>query len=127
MQNEQILSGANGSYYWQTDYSHADNTITMLDFLNNHLALGQSVVLYDGSYCEVKNADNGKLFSLHAKGNGDSYNHCVEWEQITNNKQNTMSVKEFLESKNIYVLTYIATQENPENYYSLAELLDEYL
>ena len=38
-----------------------------------------------------------------------------------------MTAKEFLKSKRIYELAHIATQDLPEEYYLLADLLNEYL
>lgn len=38
-----------------------------------------------------------------------------------------MTAREFLESKNIWVGTFVANQDSPENYSNLEKMLDEYL
>ena len=73
------IHGASGSFYWETDYSHNDNAFTMQDFIENHLPTEFEVILDDGSYVEVQQHDTHAIFSLDAKGNGDSFHHVVDW------------------------------------------------
>lgn len=69
----------NGSFSWCTDYYHQDNAFTMTDFLENRLD-GGDIIEEDGSYAEVEY--NGLKYALYASGNGDSFNHVVEWERL---------------------------------------------
>jgi len=71
-----------GCFYWQTDYYHHDNSFTMQDFLDNHLPIEFEVILDDGSYAEVRQLCTDAIFSLDAKGNGDSYNHVINWKLL---------------------------------------------
>ena len=71
-----------GSFYWKTDYYHHDNAFTMQDFIENHLPNGFEVIFDDGSYAEVKQNSTNTIFSLDAKGNGDSFNHVVNWHVL---------------------------------------------
>ena len=75
-----ITHGVSGSFSWTTDYYHNDNAFTMTDFLENHLPDDVEIYLEDGSYAEVR-IDNTN-YALDAKGNGDSYNHIVEWNVV---------------------------------------------
>ena len=43
------IADVSGSYYWETNYYHHDNTFTMQDFLNNHLPADFEVIFEDGS------------------------------------------------------------------------------
>jgi len=79
-QGQCIIYGVSGSFSWTTDYYHNDNAFTMNDFIENHLPNDVDVYLEDGSYAEVR-IDNIN-YSLDAKGNGDSYNHIVEWNKV---------------------------------------------
>ncbi len=75
-----IIYGVSGSFSWTTDYYHNDNAFTMTDFIDNHLPNDVEVYLDDGSYAEVRIGNTN--YSLDAKGNGDSYNHIVEWNKV---------------------------------------------
>ncbi|HBH47225.1 MAG TPA: hypothetical protein DDX98_01205 [Bacteroidales bacterium] len=75
-----IIHGVSGSFSWTTDYYHNDNAFTMNDFLENHLPDDVEIYLEDGSYAEVRIGNTN--YALYAKGNGDSYNHIVEWEVV---------------------------------------------
>ena len=70
------------SFYWETDYFHNDNAFTMQDFIENHLPTEFEVILDDGSYAEVQQHATDAIFSLDAKGNGDSYHHVVNWHVL---------------------------------------------
>jgi len=76
------IADVSGSFYWETDYYHHDNAFTMQDFLNNHLPADFEVIFEDGSYAEVQQHATDAIFSLHAKGNGDSYHHVVNWHVL---------------------------------------------
>ena len=69
-----------GSFYWNTQYYHHDNSFTMEDFLDNHLPEGAIVHYIEGSYAEVEY--DGRDIGLNAGGNGDSYNHVIQWEVL---------------------------------------------
>ncbi len=75
-------TNVSGSFYWKTDYYHHDNAFTMQDFIENHLPNGFEVIFDDGSYVEVKQNSTNTIFSLDAKGNGDSFNHVVNWHVL---------------------------------------------
>ena len=68
------------TYYWKTLDYHHDNSFTMDDYLRFHLPGNTEVIMIDGSYAEIKYMD--KKYALHASGNGDSYNHKVEFEEL---------------------------------------------
>jgi len=74
------VDGVSGSFSWTTDYYHNDNAFTMTDFLENHLPDDVEIYLEDGSYAEIRIANTN--YALDAKGNGDSYNHIVEWNVV---------------------------------------------
>ena len=65
--------------YWQTEESHATNNDTMCDYLENINMLDIKTV--DGTYAEGRNAA-GELYEIHASGNGDSFNHKIEFKLI---------------------------------------------
>lgn len=68
-------------YYWQTEEWHYDNNETMYDFLSYELPKNIEVTHEDGSYAEVK-LEDGRKFEVHASGNGDCYNHKVEFVRM---------------------------------------------
>lgn len=70
------------SFYWSTEYYHDNNAFTMQDFLNNHLPSDFEIILEDGSYAEIKHICTDEIFSVDAKGNGDSYNHKVNFSRL---------------------------------------------
>ena len=65
--------------HWATEESHADNNETMCDYLESINMLDITVV--DGTYAEGRNA-SGELYEIHASGDGDSFNHKVEFKLI---------------------------------------------
>ena len=75
-------TNVSGSFYWKTDYYHHDNAFTMQDFIENHLPTEFEVILDDGSYAEVQQHATDAIFSLDAKGNGDSFHHVVDWHVL---------------------------------------------
>lgn len=66
-------------YTWTTIDPHANNTETMVDYLNNHLPNGFNVICEDESYAEIMDEKNQR-WAVHASGNGDFYNHRVRFE-----------------------------------------------
>lgn len=70
------------TYYWKTEDYHHDNVITMMDYVLNHLPEEAEVVFDDGSYIEI--VLESKKYGVCATGNGDSYNHKVEFGLIEN-------------------------------------------
>ena len=68
----------NEDYYWETDEPHSDNTVTMCDFLNNHLGSYFEIVEQDGSVAILRGRA-GEKCSIQAIGNGDFTHHKVVW------------------------------------------------
>lgn len=56
----------------------------MNDFLNNHLVYEfWTVIFEDDTYAEIQNKYDGEIWGVHASGNGDSFNHKVEFELVS--------------------------------------------
>ena len=66
--------------YWTTDEELADNSCVMSDYLENANML--DITLIDGTYAEGVNA-KGDRYEIHASGNGDFFNHKIEFKLIT--------------------------------------------
>lgn len=69
------------TFYWSTDYDHANNETTTCEFLDYHLPEEYTVTFVDGTYAEIISPD-GVEYSVHASGNGDFYNHKITFEEI---------------------------------------------
>lgn len=69
----------NEFYYWSTEEPHYDNNETMCDFLNNDLTDDYIVIYEDGTYAEIQEVDGGHCWGVHASGNGDCFNHKVQF------------------------------------------------
>ena len=65
--------------FWSTEDQHANNTETMCDYLDNINML--DITYIDGTYAEGVNC-KGEKYAIHASGNGDSFNHKVEFEPL---------------------------------------------
>ena len=65
--------------YWKTEEQHSDNSITMLDYLENINML--DIHMVDGTYAEGSNA-KGDRYEIHASGDGDFNNHKIEFVLI---------------------------------------------
>ena len=65
-------------FIYTTGYYHPDNTVTMNDYLENHLPDNLTLIYQDGSYAEITNGN--EIFEIHASGNGDSYNHRITFK-----------------------------------------------
>jgi len=70
------------TFYWVTIKEHGDNSRTMNDYLDNYLPSNFEVLEQDGTYAEIKDNNNDKIYGVHASGNGDFFNHKVEFELI---------------------------------------------
>lgn len=69
------------TFYWSTDYDHANNETTMYEFLDYYLPEEYTVTFVDGTYAEIVSPDRIE-YCVHASGNGDFYNHKIEFEEI---------------------------------------------
>ena len=73
------------TFKWHTYEPHANNEETMCEFIENHLdeycGYDCKVIIYDGTYVEIE-VSNGNKYALHASGDGDCYNHKIEFERI---------------------------------------------
>ena len=67
------------TYYWTTKEPHFNNEETMQQYLDDINML--DIKLIDGTYAEGVNA-KGERYALHASGNGDSFNHKIEFELL---------------------------------------------
>ena len=65
--------------YWTTEEPHADNNTTMCDYLETINML--DITMVDGTYAEGVNA-KGERFGIHASGDGDFFNHKIEFERL---------------------------------------------
>ena len=71
----------NGSYYWETEDSHANNTVSANDFIENELPSNVDVYFQDENYLEFIFED-GKHYSATIFGNGDFTPHQANFEFI---------------------------------------------
>jgi hypothetical protein len=65
--------------YWSTEEELNNNTFVMDDYLDNINML--DITMVDGTYAEGINAQ-GERFEIHASGNGDFFNHKIEFKKI---------------------------------------------
>jgi|TARA_Y100000310_G_scaffold294507_1_gene325023 hypothetical protein len=65
--------------YWETEEELNENSFVMADYLENINML--DIVFLDGTYAEGVNC-NGEKFEIHASGNGDFFNHKIEFVKI---------------------------------------------
>ena len=72
-------------FYWETDESHHNNGVTMSEYLEAYNTPDNpqylEITLVDGTYAEGKNKE-GQRYEIHAYGDGDSWNHIVEFKLI---------------------------------------------
>lgn len=68
------------NYYWETDSSHSNNSITMYDFIENHNT-ELEITFVDGSYAEGVNSE-GQKYKIHAGGDGDFKHHCIRFVEL---------------------------------------------
>lgn len=67
------------TYYFTTLEAHVNNEETMNVYLENHCML--DIIFVDGTYAEGINS-KGEKYGIHASGNGDSFNHKIDFELI---------------------------------------------
>lgn len=65
--------------YWQTEEALNDNNFVMNDYLENINML--DITMTDGTYAEGVNA-KGEKYEIHASGDGDFFNHKIEFKLI---------------------------------------------
>lgn len=70
------------TFRWNTPNYHSTNTETMTDYLENYLPECFNVIEQDGTYAEIINKNTGQIFGVDASGDGDSFNHKVEFKFI---------------------------------------------
>lgn len=70
------------TFCWSTDYYHANSQTTMCEFLDHDLPEEYTVTFVDGTYVEITKEGTTETYSVHASGNGDFYNHKIEFEEI---------------------------------------------
>ena len=80
------------TYYWQTEQYHTDNNETMSEYLEMQegFTYQQHLIVdhIEGTYAEGIDC-KGNRWAIHASGNGDSFNHKIEFEllsTVSNNK-----------------------------------------
>ena len=66
---------------WHTEESHANNSETMSDYLDNEMDPSWEATTIDGSYAEIM-TDCGICYQVNVVGDGDSNNHKVSFEII---------------------------------------------
>ena len=67
----------NSAYYWESEYPHSDNAITMADFLNE-LDDDSRILHLDESYAEIRCSKDNSVYAVHVSGNGDFTHHKAE-------------------------------------------------
>lgn len=70
--------------YWSTEDALSDNNIVMSVYLDaiNELDINElDITMVDGTYAEGINA-LGEKYAIHASGNGDFFNHKIEFVKI---------------------------------------------
>lgn len=67
-------------YTWTTIESHYDNTVTLTDYIENHMQKEFTLLWQDGNYAEVRDNDTMQVYGITSYGRGDSFNHEVKFE-----------------------------------------------
>lgn len=67
-------------YTWTTEEYHHDNTVTLTDYIENHMGDEFVLLCQDGNYAEVRCNDTLSVYGVTAYGRGDSFNHEVKFE-----------------------------------------------
>lgn len=70
-------------FCWSTPEYHHTNEATMTDYLDNHLPENFDLTFDDGSLVEIQNKEKNQKYIVRVSGNGDSYNHKVEFEEVS--------------------------------------------
>ena len=70
------------TFRWQTIEPHPNNEVTMNDYLENHLSDEFEVIFEDGTYAEIFNKHDGKIWGVNASGDGDFTHHKVTFDFV---------------------------------------------
>ena len=70
------------TFYWSTYHVHHNNEQTLGEFLYTILPEEYTVTFVDGTYAEITKEGTVETYGVHASGNGDFYNHKIEFEGI---------------------------------------------
>lgn len=70
------------TFYWSTDHVHHNNEQTLGEFLYTILPEEYTITFVDGTYAEITKEGTTETYGVHASGDGDSYNHKIEFEEI---------------------------------------------
>jgi hypothetical protein len=68
------------TYKWKTEYSHNNNEDTMMEYLDYHLDADAEIIDHEGTSAEI--LLDGVKYGVHASGDGDSFHHKVEFEEL---------------------------------------------
>lgn len=68
------------TYYWNTEHPHFSNAQTMSEYLAEYLPFEFTIVYQDDSLAEIRNSETWERFEANASGNGDSFNHMIEFK-----------------------------------------------
>lgn len=69
-------------FIWNTPHEHSNNTVTMNEYLEEHLPEEFECFFQDGAYAEIQHKETGKIYAIHAGGDGDYFNHRIRFEFI---------------------------------------------
>lgn len=67
------------TFYWSTEYEHANNSQTMSEYIELYLPGEWDVEFIDDAFAIISNRKT--ILEVHASGNGDSFNHKVEFKE----------------------------------------------
>jgi len=74
------------TYYWETNEEHANNSVTMSEYLEMQEGFTYQQCLdvdyVNGTYAEGLDC-KGNRWGIHASGNGDFFNHKIEFELLS--------------------------------------------
>ncbi|MGL4752501.1 MAG: hypothetical protein ACRCXB_08815 [Aeromonadaceae bacterium] len=70
------------TFLFSSDAPHDSNAHTMSVFLEEFLPDEWYVSYVDGTYAEIQSKLSFKSFEVHASGNGDFFNHKIEFVPI---------------------------------------------
>ena len=70
------------TYKWRTIEPHNNNEETMNDYLENHLSDEFEVIFEDGTYAEIQNKHDRKIWGVIASDDGDFTHHKVTFEFV---------------------------------------------
>jgi hypothetical protein len=102
-------------FTWNTEYDLPDNTAVMMEWIDVYMP--EEVILIeeslDGTYSEIIN-EEGHKFACHASGNGDFFNHKINFELLERNYKNNLIYKDILDNDDLQALDMLIN-ENPLN------------